>query len=229
LKYDLPPDPIAVADGGSSQAPLPPFQNLTATIKGGDAEAGAVTVAFDDEFGRNTQDVFETEIIRLSDNPDRVVVESGAKPADLLIDAADQLNGKDVLDFSQYGGRVFLADGQKGQVELYSDEKLANKTGLRFEHFEEIKLTSQSDLVNTRTSVATLDLGGGDDTLRAAGIGTRVAGCAWFGCWHRLFASSVEAVPTGRTMTMQPLETGTITGIHVQDGDQMTAATADSS
>ncbi|MBX9844711.1 MAG: trypsin-like peptidase domain-containing protein [Xanthobacteraceae bacterium] len=134
VHYDLEPEPIEVAGGG--QVPVPPFDEMTATVKA-NAPAGSVEIAFDDQFGRTTQRVVEFEEIVLSLNADTVKVEGGAQPADLLIDASDQLVGDDVLDFSGYAGPVYLADvkDQSGTFELFADRDLKRGTGLEFKRW----------------------------------------------------------------------------------------------
>ena len=46
---------------------------------------------------------------------------------------------------------------------------------------------------------------------------------AIFGHVDIIATASGKIVPTGRTKTIQPLETGIVSAIHVQDGDQVTA------
>src|SRR3954451_9326815 len=52
-----------------------------------------------------------------------------------------------------------------------------------------------------------------------------VLAVAWavFGCVDIIATASGKIVPTGRTKTIQPLETGIVSAIHVRDGDHVSA------
>ncbi len=77
--------------------------------------------------------------------------------------------GRDKLDFSQYGGPVYLNGGVSGGgLALYSDSNLTIRTGLQFKGYSEIILTGNSDKIKGTGPGTMVKTGDGSDQIEAS-------------------------------------------------------------
>lgn len=78
--------------------------------------------------------------------------------------------GADILDFSDYVGHVFLGNARGSQsgpgvLELYSDPWFRSGDKLRFENFEEIRLSNNDDVVYANVPGVLIRTGDGADKV----------------------------------------------------------------
>ena len=74
---------------------------------------------------------------------------------------------RDVIDFSSYGGPVYLGDSKSGggQIEVFRDKGLTDSTGLKFKSFEYVTLSSNADFVRTTVAGLEVETREGADTI----------------------------------------------------------------
>jgi Ca2+-binding RTX toxin-like protein len=146
--------------------------NLTASVLDKHLHLSSVSTGEDDlfgiervEFGAGNNSL-KVMPITGSPNGDKVVFDLGVADPQSPDVVPTNSNATETLDFSQYGGAVYLSSGTNGATELFKDRKNAVTTNFSFTDYTRLILSANgNDLVNLTGSgtskLKELDVGNG--------------------------------------------------------------------